>query len=91
MLVIARKIGQTVLIGEEIEITVSSIRGDQVRLAINAPRRVAIFRKEVVEQVELGNAAAVDAAAGLSNCGLSLLDIGLPTDPEPAAPNGETP
>ena len=91
MLVIARKVGQTVLVGEEIEITVSSIRGDQVRLAINAPRRISIFRKEAVEQVERGNAAAVDAAAGLSNLGFSILDLGLPTDPEPAAPNGETP
>lgn len=70
MLVIARKAGQTVLIGEEIEITVSSIRGDQVRLAIKAPRRISIFRKEAVEQVERGNAAAVAAAAGL----LDLLD-----------------
>jgi carbon storage regulator len=65
MLVIARKVGQTVLIGDQIEITVSSIRGDQVRLAIQAPRTISIFRKEAVEQVELGNAAAVDSATGL--------------------------
>lgn len=65
MLVIARKVGQTVLIGDEIEITVSSVRGDQVRLAIQAPRSVSIHRKEAIEQVELGNAAAVDSATGL--------------------------
>ena len=65
MLVIARKVGQTVLIGEEIEITVSSVRGDQVRLAIKAPRRVSIFRQEAIEQVERGNATAIDAAPGL--------------------------
>jgi carbon storage regulator len=65
MLVIARKIGQTVRIGDEIEITVSSIRGDQVRLAINAPRSISIYRKEAVEQVERGNVAAVDSATGL--------------------------
>lgn len=62
MLVISRKVGQTVLIGDGIEITVSSVRGDQVRLAIQAPRSVTILRKETVEQVELSNAAAVDAA-----------------------------
>lgn len=62
MLVIARKTGQTVLIGDDIKITISSIRGDQVRLAISAPRSVSIFRKEAIEQVERGNAAAVQSA-----------------------------
>jgi carbon storage regulator len=65
MLVIARKVGQTVLIGDEIEITVAAVRGDQVRLAIQAPRAVTILRKETVEQVEAGNAAAIDAAPDL--------------------------
>jgi carbon storage regulator len=65
MLVIARKVGQTVLIGDEIEITVSAMRGDQVRLAIRAPQSVAIHRKEVVEQVQEGNAAAIMSATEL--------------------------
>lgn len=60
MLVIARKTGQTLLIGDDIEVTVSAIRGDQVRLAINAPREVAVLRKEVVEQVAQGNIAGLD-------------------------------
>lgn len=64
MLVIARKVGQTVRIGDEIEITVAAVRGDQVRLAIQAPRAVTILRKETVEQVEHGNAAAIASAAG---------------------------
>lgn len=63
MLVVARKIGQTILIGDEIEITVTAVRGDQVRLAIRAPREVSILRKEVVDQVKASNAAAIDAAA----------------------------
>jgi carbon storage regulator len=63
MLVIARKVGQTILIGEEIEITVSAVRGDQVRLAIQAPRTLSILRKETVEQVELDNVAAIVSAA----------------------------
>ena len=62
MLVIGRKTGQTLLIGGDIEITVTSVRGDQVRLAINAPRSVSVLRKEVVAQVQEENAAAVSAA-----------------------------
>jgi carbon storage regulator len=65
MLVIARKTGQTILLGDEIEVTVSAVRGDQVRLAIKAPRSISILRKETVEQVEMGNTEAVDSAAGL--------------------------
>jgi carbon storage regulator CsrA len=48
MLVIARKIGQTIRIGDNIEITVSAIRGDQVRLAIQAPREIPILRTEII-------------------------------------------
>ena len=65
MLVIARKVGQTVLIGDNIEVTISAIRGDQVRLAIAAPREITILRREVVEQVEQSNVAAVDSASGV--------------------------
>lgn len=59
MLVIARKTGQKFLIGDEVEITIASIKGDQVRLAINAPRRITVLRAEVVDQVAQGNAAAI--------------------------------
>ncbi len=65
MLVIARKIGQTLLIGDQIEVTVTAVRGDQVRLAINAPRSITVLRKEVVAQVQQENAAAMEAAAGV--------------------------
>jgi carbon storage regulator len=89
MLVIARKVGQTVLIGDQIEITVSSVRGDQVRLAINAPRAISIFRKEAVEQVERGNAAAVDAAAGLLDLLASLPEAENRAAPPPFTPDAE--
>ena len=61
MLVVARKVGQTLLIGEEIEVTVAAIRGDQVRLAIKAPRSISIHRRDAIEQVGQSNVAAADA------------------------------
>lgn len=67
MLVIARKTGQTLKIGDEIEITVSAIRGDQVRLAIKAPRTVSIVRSEVLEQVAQGNEAALQGAEAFAH------------------------
>src|SRR5690242_3582239 len=59
MLVIGRKTGETVLLGEDIQITIASIRGDTVRLAIEAPRSVTVLRKETVQRVAADNAAAL--------------------------------
>jgi len=47
MLVLTRKKGQSIMVGEDIEITIVDIQGDQVRLGIEAPKTVAIHRKEV--------------------------------------------
>lgn len=51
MLALTRKIGQSLIIGENIEITIVEIRGDQVKIAIQAPKEVAVHRKEVFEQI----------------------------------------
>ncbi len=58
MLVLARKVGQQIIIGEEIEVTVLEVRGEQVRLGINAPRSISIHRKELLTQVAEENVAA---------------------------------
>ena len=51
MLILARKIGQKIVIGDNVELTVVEIRGDQVRLGITAPRSVIVHRKELLEQI----------------------------------------
>ena len=51
MLVLTRKKGQSLMIGQEIEISIVDIQGDQVRIGINAPRSVSIHRKEVFEEI----------------------------------------
>src|SRR5579872_5307283 len=48
MLVLSRKVGQTIVIGDGIEITVVDMRGDQVRIGIDAPRNVPVNRKEIL-------------------------------------------
>lgn len=62
MLVLARKVGQQIVIGEEIEITVLEVRGEQVRLGINAPRSIAVHRKELLVQVADENVQAASAS-----------------------------
>lgn len=58
MLVLARQREQTVMIGDDIEVTVVDIRGDKVRLGVNAPRTVSVHRKEVYDAIRRENEAA---------------------------------
>lgn len=62
MLVITRKKGESILLGEDIEITVVKIDDNSVKLSISAPKSVTILRKELYKEVEQENrnAAAVD-------------------------------
>lgn len=67
MLVLSRKRGQTILINNEIEIFVSSIDGESVKLGISAPAEVSILRKELAEEVRVTN---LEASSTLKNVNL---------------------
>ena len=58
MLVLTRKVNQSIVIGEDVEIVVLEVRGEQVRIGIRAPRDVAVHRKEVYEQIVEENRSA---------------------------------
>jgi len=58
MLVLSRQRDETIMIGDEIEITVVDIRGDKVRLGITAPTRIAVHRKEVYDAIKVENEQA---------------------------------
>ncbi|MDO8586852.1 MAG: carbon storage regulator [Armatimonadota bacterium] len=62
MLVLTRKVGQSVLIGDSIRVTLVEVRGDQVRLGITAPTSVTVRRTELVElPPDAGNGTATDS------------------------------
>jgi carbon storage regulator len=74
MLVLSRQRDETIMIGDEIEITVVDIRGDKVRLGITAPTRIAVHRKEVYEAIKLENEqAARITGAELTSLGGEIL------------------
>ena len=50
MLILTRRVGETLKIGEDIEVTVLGLRGGQVRIGINAPRDVAVHREEILDR-----------------------------------------
>lgn len=62
MLVLTRRPGESIVIGQNVIITVIEIKGGQVRIGIDAPREVQVHREEVYEQVRQENIAAVASA-----------------------------
>ena len=62
MLVLTRKTGEAIQIGDDIEITVVSIKGDQIKLGINAPKNIEIHRKEIYLEIQKENE---DASKGI--------------------------
>jgi len=54
MLVVTRKPSQSIVIGDEIEVVVLAVHGEQVRLGIRAPKSVPVHRKEVLEKIKRG-------------------------------------
>lgn len=65
MLVLSRRVGESVVIGNDVVVTVLEVRGDIIRIGVDAPREVPVHRSEVFEAIEAANkaAAAPDAAA----------------------------
>ena len=55
MLVLTRKIGETVIIGDNVTVTVLGIQGGQIKFGINAPRNVPVHREEVAERIKREN------------------------------------
>ncbi len=62
MLILARRINESIMIGDQVEISVVDIKGDQVKLGINAPKQVKVYRREVYRSIQEENVAAAKAA-----------------------------
>lgn len=59
MLILSRKTNQKILIGDDIEITIIDIRGDQVKIGVDAPSSVKVFREEIYQEIQNENRAAL--------------------------------
>jgi carbon storage regulator len=60
LLVLTRKVHQSIIIGDEIEVVVLEVRGEQVRVGIRAPKNVSVHRKEIYEQIQEENKESSD-------------------------------
>ena len=84
MLVLSRLRDETIMIGDDIEITIVDIRGDKVRLGITAPKNIAVHRKEVYEAIKRENRQASQMKTE------DLKDVEPPAKPPDDKPADET-
>ena len=52
MLILTRRVGETLMIGDEVTVTVLGVKGNQVRIGVNAPRHIAVHREEIYDKIE---------------------------------------
>ena len=83
MLVLTRRSGESIVIGTEVVVTVLEVRGDQVRIGIDAPRSVQVHREEIFQQVVQENANAIVRGPKQDAAVRALLQKRAPRQPPP--------
>jgi carbon storage regulator len=85
MLVLSRKVGESIVIGDDVVVTILEIRGDLIRVGIDAPKHVKVHRREVFEAIEAANREALaPTLAAMDEFASAIKD--LPTLPKAKDP-----
>jgi len=64
MLILTRRVGETLMIGDEVTVTVLGVKGNQVRIGVNAPKEVAVHREEIYDRIKREQETAPHVPAG---------------------------
>lgn len=65
MLILTRRVGESVVIGDDVTVTVLGVKGNQVRIGVDAPREVAVHREEIFERIQSEENSGITANAAL--------------------------
>lgn len=64
MLILTRRIGETLMVGDDVTVTVLGVKGNQVRIGVNAPKDVAVHREEIYQRIQKEKDASVAGSDG---------------------------
>ena len=64
MLILSRKVGQSLMLGDGVEITITEVSGDRVKIGISAPADIKVYRKEIYSTIQENQSAAASAPSG---------------------------